>query len=165
MWVEGEPSSLPIVGAKFVFKGLVAGNGAIVCTTFPCTKEKARLFSDSRASVSKHYKEFHARTDTSSRCFKESYETWAQDARPLPLGLAPRSQPQPPMGDVPIEIGFKCFAGQGGSVVDDPKCSFVSSSIAGLRSHAEKHHNYYGVRFPCPLPGYNSILTMSRPLE
>lgn len=146
VWVDGDPSSLEPAGTKFHFSGLVAGNGAVVCTTFPCTKEKARLFSDSRASVSKHYKEFHARTDVSSRQYNESYEAWAHNTRPLPLGLAPRSQPQPPMQDVPIEVGFKCFAGEGGAVADEAKCSFVSSSVPGLRSHAEKHHNYYSVR-------------------
>lgn len=142
VWVEGEPSAIAAVDPKFRFSGLVAGNGDVLCTTFPCTKEKTRMFSDSRASLSKHYKEFHARTDVSSRKFKESYETWAHTVRPLPLGLAPRCQPQPPMEDVPIEIGFKCFVGEGGAG-DEAKCSFVSSSIPGLRSHAEKHHNYY----------------------
>jgi len=146
VWVEGDLSLLtaPTPESAFQFSADVAGNGMIVCTTFPCTKEKMRIFSDTRAAVKKHYDEFHARTEISSKAFHESFLHWIESKRPLPLGLTPCPLPQPPMKDVPIENGFKCFAGRKVEGKEHSKCVFVSSSIAGLRSHAEKQHHYFG---------------------
>ena len=156
VWVEGDTdqvndSLVPVLERTFEFQGDVAGNGMILCNVFPCSIDKCRSFSDTRSAVKKHYKEYHARTDIPSRTFNESFMAWAEKRRPFPLGLCPLPEPQKPMANVAIQEGYKCTAWQRDDAKSDPPCAFVSSSIAGLRSHAEKQHKCYSVCPPRPM--------------